>query len=241
MRRPFCRVGSKAPIAKAIVKLIPDHKTYVEPFVGGGAVFWEKEPSEHEVINDLDSRLISAWRLLKRVKGRNFKNLEGEEAIKRFYKSVPHTDEDKLAYEIIHHCGGFGSIPVKNGKIYKFSNPLSKLKHIEEYQERLKHVKILNQSYESVVKKYDSPSTFFYLDPPYENSDRLYKNDAVDYDKMADLLSKLKGKFLLSINDSAHIRQVFSQFHIKKIRVSGGSNGNSDIGKRDRGEILVSN
>ena len=67
MRILFGRVGNKTPIAEHIVKLLPDHKVYVEPFVGSGAVYFHKEPSSKEVINDLDKELISGYKLVKQV------------------------------------------------------------------------------------------------------------------------------------------------------------------------------
>ena len=48
MRPPFCRVGSKKPISQKIINMIPTHEIYVEPFVGSGAIYWDKEPYMHE-------------------------------------------------------------------------------------------------------------------------------------------------------------------------------------------------
>ena len=64
MRPFFCRVGSKRKYDKALISLFPAHRTYVEPFLGGGAVFFRKEPSEVEVINDLDGKLVADYRLI---------------------------------------------------------------------------------------------------------------------------------------------------------------------------------
>ncbi|GAG53665.1 unnamed protein product, partial [marine sediment metagenome] len=63
-RPAFGSPGGKRFLAKTIVSYIPEHKTYVEPFLGGGAVFFAKEPSEVEVINDLDKDIFFAYKFI---------------------------------------------------------------------------------------------------------------------------------------------------------------------------------
>lgn len=239
MRPPFCRIGSKRDIADKLIALFPEHEIYVEPFIGSGAVYWRKTPSKKEVINDLDSELINNYKLLKSTKSRNFRtDLDSVPKIRRFEKE-PHTSEaDKLIWGIINGCNRFMGIPTS--KLYNDSNPFSKLKNIDEYQERLKNTSIYNQSYEKIISKYDSPNTFFYLDPPYENSKGLYKHPEFDFEKFRDVLSKTKGKWLMSINDSKYIRDVFKQFKIKPLIVKAKSASNS-VGSKDRKELLIAN
>jgi site-specific DNA-adenine methylase len=86
------------------------------------------------------------------------------------------------------------------------------------YHEKLKKTTILNKDYLAVISKFDSPSTFFYLDPPYENSSKTI--DAytdIDLSNLAEVLKKIKGKFLLSINDSPNIRKLFKDFQMSKV------------------------
>ena len=72
-------------------------------------------------------------------------------------------------------------------------NPRSKISsnYQDKYNERLKHTIILNKDYLQVVKKYDSPNTYFYLDPTYENSNNLYKHDYVDLNELLNLLNNI--------------------------------------------------
>lgn len=239
MRPPFCRIGSKRDIADKVIALFPEHEIYVEPFIGSGAIYWVKTPSKKEVINDLDSELINNYKLLKKTKARNFrKDLNTLPKLRAFDKE-PHTSEaDKLIWGIVNGCNRFMGFPT--GKIYKESNPYSKLENIEEYQERLKNTSIYNQSYEKIISKYDSPKTFFYLDPPYEKSEGLYKHSEFDYVKFRDVLSKTKGKWLVSINDSKYIRDIFKDFNIKPIVVKAKSASNS-VGSKDRKELFIAN
>ena len=67
MKPPFCRSGNKTPLLKQIDKLIPVHKIFVEPFVGSGAVYFNRPLiADKAVINDLDKELIAGYKLLKK-------------------------------------------------------------------------------------------------------------------------------------------------------------------------------
>jgi len=239
MRNLFCRVGSKTAIADTIIKLIPSHKIYVEPFVGSGAIYFHKVPSEKEVINDKDSELIEGYKLVKQVSAdvSKYKNLDTLDKIKRFYNSTHTSKEDKLLYKILKFCNTFGS--TGKGDMYKESDPMNKIKNITKYKERLKNTIIFSQDYKTIIKKYDSADTLFYLDPPYENSKDLYKNSEMDYNEMAKILSNIKGKFILSLNDSSNIINIFNKFKIKRITVK--ATGNNGIGENARRELLIMN
>ena len=225
-------------MVKRVLKLIPEHETYVEPFVGGGAIYFAKEPSNYEVINDLDTNLIFGYKTLATIQTRNFPtNLNTVSKIQKFYDNASNTKANKLVKIIVRSCNSFGSIP--SDKFVIASNPYSKLKKIDQYQERMAHTKILNQSYEKVIKKYDSPTTFFYLDPPYESSEGLYDEFAIDYETMRNLLDKVKGYWLLSINDSPTIRKIFAGYKMRGFTLKPvGSKG---VSTKPRKELFVSN
>jgi DNA adenine methylase len=238
MRPPFCRVGSKKPIANKIINMIPPHEIYVEPFVGSGAIYWTKEQSKKEVINDLDKQLMNNYKLLKRTKERNFKSdLDTVDEIQRHVNTVHNTDGGRLLKEIAISCNTFGN--TGRGGIYKPSNPYNKLKNIDEYQKRMDNTTILNQDYKTVIKKYDSPQTFFFLDPPYESSEKLYKKGSFNFAELNNVLENIKGEFLLTLNDSKNIRTIFRGFKITGITVP--ARGNKGIGVKDRKELIIKN
>lgn len=58
-------LGGKSQLARTIVELMPEHKTYVEVFGGAGWVLFKKTPSPFEVINDVNDDLINLYRVLK--------------------------------------------------------------------------------------------------------------------------------------------------------------------------------
>ena len=71
-KTPISYYGGKQSMLKHILPIIPTHKVYVEPFFGGGAVFWAKEQSEIEVINDYNGNVVNFYEQLKT----NFKELK---------------------------------------------------------------------------------------------------------------------------------------------------------------------
>jgi len=247
----FCRVGSKRTLINKILPLIPQHTIYVEPFIGGGAVYFAKEPSDNEIINDLDETLIMGYNLLKNInnvesinkvinKIKTLKNEKDKLLFQNDFIKIKSKDNGIKLYQILLHlCNSFSS--TGKGKIYKAETQDTKINKIADYKERLKNTKILSMDYKDIIKKFDSVNTFFFLDPPYEKSKGLYHSHSIDYNLMYDILSKIKGKFLLTINDSPEILNIFKNFKIKKINVKGIGNEGKDIGGTIRKELIITN
>ena len=83
-------------------------------------------------------------------------------------------------------------------KYLTFRDKLSNEKWVEKF---IKITNVENMDFESVIKKYDSESTYFYLDPPYWKTENYYSNhdfDRNDHERLANVLHQLKGKFSLS-------------------------------------------
>jgi DNA adenine methylase len=240
MKPFYCRLGSKTRLLKYILPLIPSHTTYVEPFVGSGAVFWGKEPSKIEILNDLDKELIDAYKLLKKKTPvqLTIPYLKNMEEYNDFYENAPNTANNKIFKAIMKYCGTYGN--KTTGKIYRFDIS-KKVKNYTEYKNRLKNVKLYNLSYETILDKYDNYNTFFYLDPPYELSTEKkinYKN--IDLIELRNMLQNLKGKWLLSLNDSPNIRQIFKNYNIQIVKIKPMT-GETNIGNKARTELLIRN
>lgn len=117
-------------------------------------------------------------------------------------------------------------------------NAMSKLRIAHN---RLRNTIIENLGYESCICRYDCPSTFFYLDPPYIGCENYYGKGLFsfqDFEKLADLLFRIKGKFLLSINDHPQARAVFNKFNIRQIKTAYSINSK---GTTKANELLISN
>src|SRR5215467_12388858 len=63
MRGPLAYIGGKNRLARTLISLFPKHTTYVEPFAGGAQVFFHKQPSEVEVLNDLEFEIVNFFRV----------------------------------------------------------------------------------------------------------------------------------------------------------------------------------
>ena len=249
---PFCRQGNKYYHRKDIIPIIPPHKRSVELFAGSGAIFYNKEKAEENILNDLDKEVVKRFNIIKKASldlDTYRQDLNTIPKVKAYWDSKPkNTNSDKILRQIIKTCFGFSSKPVVESKnIYKPSNPFQKIrKSLAKWKEALKDTKIENKDYGAIIKKYDSPDTFFFLDPPYENTDEQfeYAEDLdFNFERLANLLHGIKGQFLMTINDSPNIRRLFKDFTIKTWNVRSGwsqSAGKGHSGLR-RGELLISN
>lgn len=237
----FCYVGGKAKLKKRLIPMFPEHKTYVEPFVGGGAIFFGKPLAERNILNDKNKELMIQYSNLKSrspTDPNDYPTPNTKEEQLKLLKSNSSSYATKLIQYIIKKCGGFSGRDVTN-KVYRVVNLKRKLKHLPKYKEMLKNTSLTSADYKIVIRAHDSPSSFFFLDPPYEKSKGIYKNFNIDYDEMAKLLKSIKGKFMVTINDSEAIRNAFKGFKIKPIIVRGGSG--EGLGQTDRNELVITN
>jgi DNA adenine methylase len=226
LRPIFCRVGGKMPIVKTLLAYVPtDIATYVEPFAGGASLYWNVS-FQKAVLNDIDTKLIGAYRALKRASSNPdaYPTFNTIPEIQRFVNSPATSAEAIVMKNIYAGCNVFGNIQTKNPVILRDYSHMNKLNRLDLYKEKLSKTTLLSQDYRSVVKRYNTPSTFFFFDPPYEKSKGLYKDSVIDYEEMRDLLKQIKGKFMLTMNSSAEIRRLFSDFNIRQISVKTVTN-----------------
>jgi DNA adenine methylase len=170
--------------------------------------------------------------------------LNNIDAIKRFYKRVPKTAAEKLIHEKIEACNGFSGSPVgASYGIHRKADPVKILKNIEFYQSRLKNARVFNKDYAAIVKTHDSPTTFFFFDPPYEKTRSIYgygQHKDFDYTKLLEVLRSICGKFLMTINDSPTMREAFKEFKIQKTKVYARWSRKTKRAE-DRNELFIMN
>ncbi|MCP3662575.1 MAG: DNA adenine methylase [Gammaproteobacteria bacterium] len=232
MRSPIPYIGGKSKLSKAIIKLIPEHTCYCEAFAGAAWVFFGKEKSKTEVLNDLDGELISFYRVVQHHPEEFLKQfrfvLASRELFEDWKKQLEAdglTDIQKAAryYYVQRLCFG-GRVKNRSFGVATDKAPRINLARLEETMSdvhfRLSQVTIENLDWRDFIVRYDRPTTFFYLDPPYSKSPQYKYNMTMnDYRAMAQLLSDLKGSWVLSIDDSPEIRDIFSQFKKRKVTV----------------------
>ncbi len=222
---PLCWPGGKRRLVKRILSRIPPHRVYVEPFVGAGHVFWAKEPSKVEVINDLDPGLMKWYKDLKkrsRFACDMTPNKEKFYRIKAKPRPLSFCDYFHLI-KLSYGCKGTRHDSGKERQCLKREDPsmcnVSKFTgKFGEYGKRLRDTIILNGDYRKVLKKFDGPDTFAYLDPPFHELSCPYVSCDVNPRQIAGALRRLKGKWLLSYNDHPDVRAAFKGYRIEKVQ-----------------------
>jgi len=224
MRLIFSRFGGKKTKSKEIIGYFPEHQIYVEPFLGSGAIFLDKDPVKLSVLNDLDPLIYNIFNLTKKY-GDEFDTINKSggfdwTAIKERWESYRLTLTDRTLdpcellyrslYVIIHSWSGRGSPFSQNRR----RSPRFK-RILSDYKDILKTTHIYQEDYLKIIKYYDTPDTFFYLDPPY---DVALKNNYYEYDNemtlevLSETLKGLKGKFCLSLDITPKTTELFKDF-----------------------------
>ncbi len=102
----------------------------------------------------------------------------------------------------------------------KYPGKYSMLADFKSWARRLNKVTVENLDYADCLRRYDSPETVFYLDPPYVGTERYYGGDftPADHERLRDILSGLKGRWLVSYNDCAEVRALYEGLNFEEIR-----------------------
>jgi DNA adenine methylase len=232
---PLSYIGGKNRIAQKIISLIPEHTAYIEPFCGGAQVFFHKEPSHVEILNDLDGEVFNFLRTCQLHHQELLRYLQFCTVSRKWFELFQKQDPTTLSdiqraarfFYLQKNCYG-GLIRRQNFKVSVADgsnyNPhrIPMVMHLAH--ERLLNVQLEFLPYQEILRKYDRQSTFFYLDPPYFGLP-YYKFNLTekDYIELAGQLKRLKGKFLLSLNDRPEVRKIFAEFEIQDLKFAYSS------------------
>ncbi|MCP3942656.1 MAG: DNA adenine methylase [Desulfobacteraceae bacterium] len=233
MKSPLAYIGGKSKLSKQIIPMIPKHKTYCEVFSGGAWIFFGKEPSKVEVINDLDSDLISFYRVVQNHLEEFLKHFKWALSSREWFQDWKEqlngrglTDIQKAArYYYVQRLAFGGRVRNRSyGVQIDGRTPKINILRLEEEMSdihlRLAYVRIENLSWKDLIIRYDRPDTFFYCDPPYYLCPDYKHNFTLDnFVELAETLKGIQGKFMLSINDHPTIREIFQDFNQKKVSV----------------------
>lgn len=240
-------------MAETICKKIPKHEQYCEVFVGAGWVFFRKEPSKYELINDINGDLVAFYRVLQNHVEefcKQFKFLlssrEWFEDWKRQQAAGGLTDIQQAArfYYLQRHSFAGRVRGQSFGASLKHTPRINLIRLEEEMSEvhlRLCRVVIEHLPWRDFIRRYDSPETFFYLDPPYYDREdwygpRLFSKQ--DFIQLAETLGKAKGSFILSLNDVPEVRKIFKGFTIESVTTRYSCSKSKSLKAK---EVLISN
>ncbi|SKA32938.1 DNA adenine methylase [Chitinophaga eiseniae] len=259
MKTPLCYYGGKQKLLSYILPLIPEHDTYTEVFIGGGAVFWAKPPAKVEVINDTNRELINFYEVVQN------EYVELEKMIRISLHSRSLYNDATVIYNNPHMFsrikrawavwvlasqsfagklnGGWGYERTKKAISQKLRNKRDSFDI--DLSIRLQNVQIECTDALRVIRSRDHKGAFHYCDPPYPGTECGHYDgySSADYEILLSTLETVEGKFLLSsypsitLNAYTQKNNWYSKRLDQRIQVPAGLGA---TGKRKL-EVLTSN
>ena len=201
--------GAKQRIADWIIQNMPEHEVYLEPYFGSGAVFFSKTPVKIETLNDINGDIYNYFRVIRENAAALAKQIEmtpdSREEYENCFKEISENDDPvEQARKFAVRCWfGFGSSNVyKNG--FRSSQSRRSPQTTKQWNvlpdrilrsaERLKNAQIEQLDAIELIRRYDTPDVFIYLDPPYLPGIRkshLYKQEMTE-EQHVELLKEIK-------------------------------------------------
>ena len=222
---PAPYVGGKRLLAKTIVPFLQNipHKLYAEPFVGMGGVFLRKS-SKHvkDVINDINGDIYTLFRVLREHAPLLAEYMLTMPACRQEYERQISENPDTLtdiqrAARFLYlqrlSYGGrsanrtFGTDTRERLSLKNIN------KRLEYIQERMQGVTVEHLDWPYFIERYDRRDTLFYIDPPYWGCESYYGKGLFtreDFTRLAEVLAALKGRFVMSLNDTPGVRDTFN-------------------------------
>ena len=251
-RVPLSHPGGKYFLASKIIPLIPPHITYVEVFGGAAQLLFRKPPSRIEVYNDINGDLVNFFRVLR--------DPEKSKRLQELLYLTPYSREEwNFCRENLHdpeiddveRARRFfvtirQSFSGKNDA-WGYSKKQRKISfhyiidYFPEFHERIRNVQVENDDFEKVIRRYDTPDTFFFCDPPYVHHTvrvrtELLEMSIEDHERLVDVLLGIEGKAMLCGYDN-EIYKTLEEKGWKKIRftvITTLPNSHQTGGKRKR-------
>lgn len=205
-------IGGKRKLADHIIPLFPEHQCYVEPFCGAAAIFFLKQPSQVEVINDVNGDLVNLYRVVKHHLEELYKQFKWALTSRQnwdWLQSTPVatlTDVQraarflylqKLAFGGLVDGQSFGTATTSRPRFNIFTLE----QDLADAHFRLANATIEHLDWRKVIERYDRPHTLFYLDPPYWQTEGYGVDFGWEhYQEIARLASEIEGQMLISIN-----------------------------------------
>lgn len=227
MKTPVTYYGGKQRMLSIILPMIPQHQIYVEPFMGGGAVFFAKEPAKVELINDKNGEVVNFYNVvktrfpeLKALVDATLHSEKQQKEAKHIYFHPDDFDEVRRAWAlwVLSHQS-FYSILGNTWKCSKVRSTAVQLlarrdSFTDAYCARLERTSIFCRDALDVIRKANRDDAFHYVDPPYFNADMGHCAGFTieDFKALLDTLANVRGKFMLSSYPSDVLRE-YTQAH----------------------------
>jgi DNA adenine methylase len=256
-KSPLRYPGGKSRIAKILVDQFPEFDEYREPFLGGGSVFIETKrrfPGKTFCINDAYFDLFKFWqqtqidveKLIEKVSNLKTEFADGKE----LYKYLKTNDLDTASAFFIFNRITFSGTTLSGGyskSAFRGRFTLSSIERLKPMQKLLQNVEITNLDYEDLVAT-SGENVFIYLDPPYFSAkqSKLYGKKGnlhsnFDHERFANVMKSCKHKFLITLDDCEHIRELFSFAEIKTLEFAYGMRNIKEDSSQIGRELIIKN
>ena len=254
MNAAFAWPGGKRALTPTLLKLLPPHALYVEVFAGSAKLLFAKEPSKCEILNDLNGDVTNFFRVVKHRPAELTERFELEcvhaGRFRELLAANPQCEMDRahrFAYLAWYSFGAKGEHFAKvSAKNLQGRRSLAEIRALlTRVAERLAAVSIDQCDFAEILARYDRKDALFYLDPPYVDFQNNARYDALDVkrrDELFRILSKLRGRFVLSFDDHPEIRKRVRSagFHSLQVKVRYTLAGASET-RRENGELVITN
>lgn len=247
-------IGGKRQLSArlcAMIEAIP-HRVYAEPFVGMGGVFFRRAVAARaETVNDADRDVVNFFRILQRHFPQFMDTLKWQVSSRAEFERLAAqppdllTDLERAARFLYLQKLSFGGkvrsptfgIDTHGPSRFDITRLTSTLEAIHE---RLSGVTIECLGWAEFIGRWDRPETLFYVDPPYYGTEGYYRASfpRADHEALAALLRGLKGRFILTMNDSRETRAIYGSIgKVQRVELTYTAGG-ADKARR-AGEIIV--
>jgi len=234
MRPVTCRPGGKSKLVKKLVPKIPPHKTYIEPFFGTGAIFFNKERAKREIINDLDRELMILHKKVQRSKTLTCDLKGNRRKFNKLIKKKNKTPCDTL-YVVKNSFGCQGT---------SFGSKIKGEQNFDKQIERLKGAEIYNEDFRKTLRRTRSTDSFAYLDPPYDEKCNYGKDicdNPVTPEEVAKAAKAFPGKVMVSYNNTPRVRKAFKGFKMQRVDSRWAINNKIPMKKQMKRELVITN
>lgn len=191
MKPPFAYYGGKVGLARRLVDLMPPHRVYIEPFAGSLAVLFAKEPATHEIVNDIDDRLVTFFRVLRErpdelaevCRLTPYARTEYEQAKRPGPSDLPELEVARRFWVLVNqsfakNSGGTSGWSVTTARTQSPPGTVhNRIERMKACAARLHRVSIENCDAGDLVSRLATPDTVVYADPPYLKSTRVNRTE----------------------------------------------------------------
>lgn len=246
--------GGKANLAQRIVRMIPRHRVYCEPFFGSGAVFFAKADSEVSLINDRLGIVVNFWRVVKDHFEELKEQVNGSLHSRDIHKEAkcllnlePGLDDVRRAWAFWYSANFSFAGVLGGGWGYSKSGVSPLVRKLDIFNsfayKRLQNTYIENKDALDLFEFWDGYDTFWYCDPPYINTEQgHYKGySEADYEGLLEKLSGIQGKFILSSYPNTILEAAVRKHGWESTQIGVKCNAKRCNTREDRVEVLAWN